>query len=170
MFKFLKRLFSEPVGYDPTAVRATKRQMRECGRYYAEGRDRSTGLSWVQNQVIEEGLQRVIEMVSREYIANEGSDIEGLMKHARYQVGKKIREDWGYHPVGKAFNDYCRDMPASLLLNAEALQVLHNRVEPMRDFVSRFGESGLTLLEDYQAGKIPDPRKLPVSKIKAMGY
>ncbi len=170
MIKFLKRLFSEPVGYLPEAMKRARRDMSACSAYYRDQRDRSTGLSWVENQIIEDGLNRVVDLVSREYIANDDADIEGLRKWAKYQVGKQIRTDHGYHPVGKAFNAYVSDMPVDILLNAEAFQVLHDRTEPVRDFHTRFGEAGGQLLRDWQAGKIPDPRTLPASSIREMGY
>jgi hypothetical protein len=106
--------------------------------------------------------------VSREFIDNEKADIDALRKWARYEVGKQIRADHGYHPVGKAFNDYVRDMPVDILLNAEALKVLHDRTEPVRDFYTRFGPAGGQLLRDWQAGEIPDPRMLPASEIKQL--
>lgn len=170
MIKFLKRLFSDPIGYLPEAMKRARRDMSACSAYYRDGRDRSTGLSWLENQVIEDGLNRVVELVSREYIANENADIEALRKWARYEVGKGIRADHGYQPVGRAFNAYVTDMPVDILLNAEALKVLHDRVEPVRDFCTRFGAAGCQLLRDWQAGKIPDPRNLPVSEIRRLGY
>ena len=73
MIKFLKRLFSDPIGYLPEAMKRARRDMSASSAYYRDGRDRSTGLSWLENQVIEDGLNRVVELVSREYIANENA-------------------------------------------------------------------------------------------------
>ncbi|MBO6511875.1 MAG: hypothetical protein JJ979_25900 [Roseibium sp.] len=170
MFGFLKSLFSELVGHLPEAIDKSRTDLSACSRYYRDNRDLNSGLSWAENQVIEEGLNRVVSLVSRKYIADETADIEGLRKWARYEVAKGIRRDHGYHPVGKAFNDYVRDMPVSILLNEDALKALHDRTEPVRDFVTRFGEPGLKMLEDWKSGRIPDPRTLPASKIRDLGY